>query len=410
MISNTYQKWIVTVSTGIMIFLVNADFTIVNLALLSIAKDFSASLSQAQWVLTSYLIATVIFFIIGGRLADMLGKKRIFLFGVVLFTVGCFGAALAKSLWMLDLMRFVQGIGFAFTLGLAILLNAEAFPPHQQGLSVGISVTLTGIAQAIGPTLGGVILQWANWRWLFGYAVPLGILSFILTQWSCRPDREIIKIPSRFLSGLFDYPIFANRMFLVITAVRILYMFSYVVVLFSFPLYLQVSRGLSPLHAGLMLLIMTGMIGILSPIVGHVMDRCGYRLPMVVAVIIGALSFTSLSYVTAHTAMWQIGLMLFLFGVASGLMLTASVRGVMDVLPASSKGIGVGIFFTANFLLSALGIALATAILESGSSGNSIHIGALLLSKHFRHIIWVNLAVSLISLGICTQLRSKRRS
>jgi MFS family permease len=392
--SHPYRKWILTFATGLMIFLVNMDVTIVNLALPSLAHVFHADLSHLQWVLTSYLIATCLFFIIGGRFADMFGKKRIFLIGTVLFSMGCLGAALSNTLLMLDIFRFVQGMGFALTLSLAILLNAEAFPKHQQGLSVGISITMTGVAQAIGPTVGGMILQWANWRWMFGYAVPISILSFILTSIFCHKDAPVKRHTRQFFKGLADKQVWHNNTFLITTLIRVLYMFTWASVLLSFPLYFQNILNLSPLQSGLLLLSMTAVIGIMSPITGYITDKIGHRIPMITAVIFTIISFSLLSHISVHTPIWQSALMLFFFGLASGIMIPASVRGAMQSLPESSRGIGMGVFFTLNFFLTMLGITISTWLLNLGNGGNVHHLITL---GAFQWVLWMNLALCCLS-------------
>ena len=121
----------------------------------------------------------MIFFIIGGKFADIFDKK-IFLLGTALFAMASLVAGLSDNLMVLISARLFQGVGFAFTLGLALLMSTQAFPREQQGYILGLSVTVTGVGQAVGPTLGGLILQALSWQWIFMLNVPIALVAFVL--------------------------------------------------------------------------------------------------------------------------------------------------------------------------------------------------------------------------------------
>jgi MFS family permease len=202
------KKWWVFIGASLMIFLVNIDATIVNLALATIAKDLHSNLTQIQWVINSYLFTGMIFFIIGGKLSDIVGQKIIFLIGTLLFAGSSLIAALAPNFTVLIIGRLIQGIGFAFTLSLAILIISNAFPPRRRGFIVSIAITITGLGQAIGPTLGGAILDELSWHWIFAINVPLAVLSFIIISLFVKPQvlhkkHEKIDIFGAMLFGLF---------------------------------------------------------------------------------------------------------------------------------------------------------------------------------------------------------------
>ena len=392
--------WLVMFATCLMVFLANVDFTIVNLAIPSMASDFKATLSQLQWIISSYLIAAFIFFMIGGRYADLYGRKRIFLIGTALFLIGCLGAAFAKNLLFLDAMRFTQGVGFAFTLSLALLINTELFPEHKKGLAIGITIAITGISQAIGPVLGGVIIQWMNWRWIFGYAVPLSLLSFVFIFFFYTQAKVYKTKRESFWAGVLNKAIWKNRPFFFITLIRAFFMFNWAVLLFSFPIYLERGHYLSPFKTGLMILLSSSVMAVISPFAGYLMDRFGTNVLITIATVLTTLSFMSLSHINAGTSLWLVGGMLLLFGAAAGLMLPASVKAAIQTLPKQSAGIGLGLFFSANFLVSAVGVSIAALILNhTDFAENFFSIVS------FQWVIWVSLLLSFTSLFLCLRFK-----
>ena len=137
------KNWLVFIACGLMILLVNIDMTIVNLGVPSISRYFNASLNQAQWVIASYLLITAVTFTLFGKLADDFGKKHVYLLGVIFFTVASLCAGIATNLHFLVAARLLQGLGFAATLGLSLLIIVQTFPLEQRGYMTGLAVTLT---------------------------------------------------------------------------------------------------------------------------------------------------------------------------------------------------------------------------------------------------------------------------
>lgn len=405
------NKWWVLLGTGIMIMLINLDATIVNLALAAIAEDLSISMVKIQWIANSYLISAAIFFVIGGKLTLTYGKRRIFLLGTTLFLVSSLLAGITNNYTLLIIARVIQGIGFAFTLGLAIVMSAETFPDHQKGLAVGISVTLTGVAQAIGPTIGGLILSFLSWHWIFLINIPLCILSYYLTvkhyaaDTPSHPDEKLDVIGSILLAiclaliltalnhladwgvsswpfiltmtvGLLTIPLFYwyestikhpimyfsilnNRNVSLSIFIRMVFMYSWAGMLMIIPLYLQNILNFSPMRAGVWMLVMSFMLGIVSPIAGRFMDQIGFQKPVALSMLLAAVSFYLLSLCTADHSPRLLGTALFLYGICIGLNIPSTLNGVMVSVPKELSSFAVGIFFTFTFIGSSLGVALS---------------------------------------------------
>lgn len=407
------SPWWIFIGCSLMVLLVNIDTTIVNLALATIAKDLHASLVKIQWVINAYLLATTIFFIIGGKLADIYGAKRIFLIGTLLFAMASLVAGISVNFPMLLIGRVIQGIGFAFTLSLAFIMVTNVFPDEQRGLVVGLTVTMTGLGRALGPTVGGAILEEFNWHWIFLINVPLCIISLLIITFFAQSQRQQVEkqkldffgmillglaitalllafsalthrsinfihfslslILSFLLFAIFywqegrieaplvNFKLFKQPNYLLIVTIRFFYQYAYGAFLFFIPLFLQNLLGYSPLVAGLMILVFSAFLAILSPITGIWCDQSGYKPPIVFSSIVSFFGYLLLIHLTHATPLYIILLGLAFCGICSGTMVSSSNNATVASLPKSSKGEGLGIFFTAAFIGLSLGVAASGA-------------------------------------------------
>jgi len=458
------RKWLIFFGAGLMIFLINIDMTIVNLALATIAKNLHANMATIQWIINAYLLTTIIFFIVGGKLADHFGPKRIFLLGTVFFGIGSLIAGFASSTHILIIGRFVQGIGFAFTLSLALLMITHAFSPKQRGFILGLAITLTGLGQALGPTVGGVILTELSWHWIFLINIPIVLVSFILivlfghkatqktkplsldylgivllgaaiillllslsslTQTTIHVYRFIGEFIASIVllvlfavnvfkkdAPLFDLKLFLHRDYSFSILIRFFFMYTFSLFLFVIPLLLQNIIGHSPLIAGLIILLFSAILGICAPMAGLWCDSVGYRIPIVTAAILAVIAFLVLSTTVFHpTTYYLMWLALILFGFSVGLMIPATVNSTVSALPLSNRGEGLGMFFTIAFIGSSLGVALGGLVLNWLSWRTFTHIaGASLLSlTHPQMAILHSLANGTQNLNVFTHYFSHQQ-
>ena len=185
------QKWwtLVAVCTGV--FMLLLDITIVNVALPDIQTELTASLSDLQWVIDAYALSLAALLLTAGSLADLFGRKRVFIIGVVLFTVGSVACGSAQSILFLTIARAFQGIGGAAMFATALALLATAFTGKDRGTAFGLFGATTGVAVAIGPVLGGVLTSGLSWRWIFFVNIPICVValavSFLKVQESHDP-------------------------------------------------------------------------------------------------------------------------------------------------------------------------------------------------------------------------------
>ena len=160
------------VSIGL--FMVVLDNLVVNVALPSIHRDLGASIQALEWTVNAYVLAYAVLLLTGAALGDRLGRKRMFMAGISLFTISSAAAALAPSIGALIAARAAQGVGAAIATPLTLTLLADAFPPAQRGVALGVWSGISGVAVALGPLVGGAVVQLSSWHWIFWINVPIG--------------------------------------------------------------------------------------------------------------------------------------------------------------------------------------------------------------------------------------------
>ena len=176
------NPWIVAIAVMFATFMEVLDTTVVNVSLPHIAGNLSATIDESTWVLTSYLVSNAIVLPMTGWLGDVLGRKRYFTGSIVLFTIASFFCGLAGSLGSLVFLRVVQGVGGGALIATAQTILFEHFPPNEKALASAVFGIGMMVGPAVGPTVGGVIIDRYSWPWMFFINVPLGALSFLLVS------------------------------------------------------------------------------------------------------------------------------------------------------------------------------------------------------------------------------------
>src|SRR4051795_11474097 len=175
------RKWWTLIAVSVATFMLLLDITVVTTALPQIARDLGSSFNDLQWVIDAYSLTLAALLLTGGSLADRVGRRAVFAFGLVVFTVASALCGFAGSPLMLTLSRALQGIGGAcmFTTGLALI--ASAFPPAERGIAIGVWGAVTGVSVAVGPLIGGAIVDGPGWQWIFFINVPIGVATLYFT-------------------------------------------------------------------------------------------------------------------------------------------------------------------------------------------------------------------------------------
>jgi len=380
-------KWLVVVAVVFGIFMSVLDATVVNIALAKLQAIFGANLNQIQWVVTAYLLSLAVSIPLVGYLADRFGIKRIYLSALVLFTTGSMLCGLAWSTESIIFFRILQGLGGGALLPLATAMIFAAFPPQQRGLAsaaLGVPILL---APALGPTLGGYIVQYGDWRLIFYLNVPVGIIGFFMGLGLLRERRlpnpgrfdwrgfvfstigfgtllygisdastdgwTSLKVMSfigagmisliifafielRSDSPLLDLRLFKNWNFTSGNMITWILQISLFGPLFLLSLFLQELRGLSPFQTGLWLLPPALATAAMLPISGILVDRIGARWVILVGTIALTIATYSLSHLNLYTTFWGLQSLLIFRSVALSFTLQpANVVALYDVRPSA---------------------------------------------------------------------------
>src|SRR6478752_3458004 len=184
------RKWWTLVLSSIATFMLLLDITIVNVALPDIQRDLNASLSSLQWVVDAYSLMLAAVLLTAGSLGDRVGRRRVFSFGLGVFTLASFLCGIAGDPTLLNLARGLQGVGGAAMFATSLALLAQEFHGRERGTAFGVWGATIGGAVAIGPLVGGVLTDGLGWEWIFFVNVPIGIATIVLTQMRVRETRD----------------------------------------------------------------------------------------------------------------------------------------------------------------------------------------------------------------------------
>ncbi|HXT36090.1 MAG TPA: MFS transporter, partial [Chloroflexota bacterium] len=192
------HKWWTLIAMCFGLFIALIDVTIVNVALPTIQRDLHAGFSDLQWVSNAYTLAMAVLIVTAGRLGDIFGRKRMFMTGIAIFVIGSLCCGLSGSISLgtlshatiLHIARAVQGLGGAFIFPLSLAIISVTFHGKERGAAIGIWGGLGGLATAIGPLVGGVLVDKVNWEWIFFINVPIGIIGIAVCAWAVRESRD----------------------------------------------------------------------------------------------------------------------------------------------------------------------------------------------------------------------------
>src|SRR2546421_9736560 len=196
------KKWWTLGAVAFGLFMIMLDNTIVNVALPASEHILHMSISSLEWIVTAYALTFAALLITGGKLGDMFGRRKMFIVGLVVFTLASLACGLAPSAGFLIGARAVQGIGAALMNPATLSIITATFAPKERGQAIGIWAGVSALALAIGPLGGGLIVENLNWNWIFFVNVPVGILGIVVSQFAIRESRDTSADQSIDLPGL----------------------------------------------------------------------------------------------------------------------------------------------------------------------------------------------------------------
>ncbi len=385
------RKWWTLAAVSFGLFMIMLDNTVVNVALPSIEKDLHISIAQLEWIVTAYALVFAALMITGGKLADLYGRRRIFVVGLAIFTLSSLACGFAPSSGFLIGARAFQGIGAALMNPATLSIITATFPPKQRGQAIGIWAGVSAMALAIGPLAGGLIVDNINWNWIFFVNVPVGVLGIVVAKFFIDESRDTsheqsIDLPGLATSaaGLFalsyalidllesrqrlpmlDLSLFKIGSFVGANVVAMLVSLGMFGVFFFVSLYIQNILGYSPTKAGAAFLPMTILIILFAPIAGKQSDRIGSRWLMGGGMTVLGISLLLYQRVGLHSTFWTLLPAMVLGGVGMAFVMSPMTSAAMGAVPIDKAGVGSGVLNSFRQVGGALGIAVMGAILAS---------------------------------------------
>lgn len=386
------------------------------IALPDIMKELNASMNTIIWTVMIYMLAITILVPSIGRIADMIGRKKLFVSGFVVFTIGSVLCGFSETAWQLILFRFVQSIGGALLLAISTPIVADAFPKGELGKALGINGMIISVGSVIGPILGGAFVS-IGWRWIFYINLPLGVLG---SFWAWIQIKELEKLPLRqkfdwlgtlfftvgMLSllvaltlggfkgwlnlstlGLFagsllfmilfisienkveqpmlDLSLFKSRMLAFAFSSNLLNGIARGAVTFLLVFYFQGIKGIDPIQAGILLTPFALSMMIMAPISGRLSDRYGSRGLSSLGLLISALGLIGMMEIKATTSITELAIWMFISGLGSGMFFSPNTSAIMGAVSPQRRGIAGGMRTMMNNAGSVISLAISMAIISS---------------------------------------------
>lgn len=437
------QRWLALGGIAIASFLGCIDFTIVNTAIPAISGDLHAGVGQLQWIVTAFVTALSACMVAAGRLADLLGRRRLLYAGMLVFGLASAGAGLAGSVTVLVAWRVLQGVACAALYTTSAAIVAHAFPEQQRGRPLGLLFAANGLGLAIGPVAGGLLVDVLGWRSVFLLNVPLLLAAFALCLGRVAESRgeengqrfdlagllllsaglpclllaisegarwgwtspltlgaaatglllllALIVVERRVASPLLQLSLFANRAFLLASLANFALAFFYCAAFFLLPLYLGAVRGQGNSQIGWLLLPITAVMAGVSPQAGRLADRFGTTPLLAVGFACLALSALLQANFSASGSWTLVVAALACMGVGWGCILGPATAAALASVPAQQAGMAMGASWTLHNVGAALGLTLATLRFQAAGGNTQVLPG-------FQAVLWLLCAVSLVTL------------
>lgn len=442
------------------LFVVGIDVTAVNLALPAISRDLDASFSELQWVLDAYTLVLASLLMLSGSVADRVGRRKVFQVGLILFGVGSLLCSLSVSAPMLIGARGLQAVGGSMLNPVAMSIITNTFvKPRERAQAIGLWGATIGLSMALGPVIGGVLVDSVGWQAIFLINVPIVLIAAILAarfvpESRAPKARRLDPVGQMLVIGLLASLVFAIiegrglgwtsgtvlgcAGFAALCAVAIAVSeprreqplvefaffrsisFSGAVVcailgfaalggfLFVNTLYLQQVRGLSALHAGLMTLPMAGMIAVCAPISAKLVGQLGPRIPIVIAGVGFIASAAILLSLRDGTSLLMLAVAYLLFGSAFGFLNAPITNTAVSGMPREQAGVAAAIASTSRQIGSALGVAVFGALASAQLTGSVK--ASLAQASHTGWWVMAGCGIALLMLAFVTTGAHARRT
>ena len=411
------RKWWTLVAVSFGLFMIMLDNTVVNVALPSMQKSLGIDRSELEWVVNAYALTFGVLLLSGGKLADLLGRRRIFIAGLIVFTAASLVCGLAGTATVLIAARTVQAVGAAMMNPATLSIITATFPARQRGMAIGIWAGVSAMALAIGPLVGGTLTEKISWGWIFFINVPIGLIGMVAARVFIDETRDTsreqrLDLPGLVTSavGLFaltyglistnhhawtsalvlsmfaiaavsltafvllelhqrapmlDLSLFRNPTFAGANTVMLLVGLAMFGIFFFNSLFLQNVLGYSAIQTGATFLPMTVLIILVAPQAGRLSDRIGPRWLMSAGMLLLTGSLLCFSRLDASSSWWAILPGLLLGGFGMSMAMTPTTAAAMHSVPVDKAGVGSAVINSMRQVGGSLGIAVLGAVVAT---------------------------------------------
>jgi EmrB/QacA subfamily drug resistance transporter len=413
------KKWSILHIINMGTLMATLDVGIVNVSLPTMAREFSVSLAQIQWVATTYLLTMVALLAFLGKLSDMGDRRKIYSYGFLIFSIGSLCTALSQGFIGILVSRCLQGIGATMIMANSQAMLRQVFPDHERGRALGMNAIVISIGTLAGPAVGGLLLEFVSWTWLFGINVPIGLAAFILgLHWFPETKRgnnsTSFDIAGSFLLaggtsmlilatevnakdgtftptilfegavgivllvalwlyerrityGILDHELFSHPKILLGNVSSFFINVAQTATMIPITFYLQEQLGFSTWITGMLLILQPLLMGIVAPLAGWFRDKYGGFFPIMIGPLFCAASMLFVAC-AHHVTAFDVSLQLALFGIGTGLFQTTNNAEIMSAAPDSKISLASSLLAMVRYLGQIVGIGLATLLVGSMGS------------------------------------------
>src|SRR6266568_1875575 len=412
-----FRKWWTLAAVAVGLFMIMLDNTVVVVALPAIQRDLGITVSELEWVFNAYALTFGVLLLTGGKLADLLGRRLIFIVGLFVFTASSLACGLANGAGVLIGARTVQGVGAALMNPATLSIITATFPPRQRGTAIGIWAGVSALALAIGPLVGGLLTQKISWSWIFFINIPVGVMGILAARIFIDESKDTsrerrLDLPGLLSSGIgllaltyglietndhawgstrvltlfaiavlalggfvvlelrqripmLDLSLFRNSSFSGANTVMFLVGLAMFGIFFYNSLFLQRVLHYGAIKTGASFLPMTVLIILVAPAAGRFSDRIGARWLMGAGMTLLAISLLLFGTLDASSSFWNILPGLLMGGVGMAVTMAPTTAAAMGSVPVAKAGVGSAVINSMRQVGGSLGIAVMGALVAT---------------------------------------------
>jgi EmrB/QacA subfamily drug resistance transporter len=415
------RRWWTLGAMCFALFMIMLDNTVVNVALPSIQRDLHTSLSALEWTINAYTLTFAVLLVTGGRLGDIFGRRRMFLFGVITFALSSAAIGFSPNDAWLIAGRAIQGVGAAFMMPATLSIISNAFAPEERGKAIGTWAGVSAIALAIGPLVGGWMVEHLSWQAIFFINVPVAAVAVVVTLWAAHESRDetaarTVDVPGvltlgagvgalvlalvegnswgwssagvlalfavsivslvafviterRVKNPMLDFSYFKSRTFFGANLVAFMVTFAMFGMFLFIALYMQNVLGYSPFQAGIRFLPTTLVVMGLGPVAGRLADKVGPRPLLVLGLTTVAVALFWQSFIEVDTSYWFLLPAFVLMGAGIAFVMSPMSAAAMNAVDRTKAGAASGVLSMTRMVGGTLGVAVIGAMVSAIGRG-----------------------------------------